>query len=112
MILYAARSTKGVTRLSSAERALITIPDETKDILVGILLGDAHITIISVTVNSKLVYAQITKHKEYFDLVFGIFKPFYVNNYMPYFYYMLDKRTKETYIFFTLMLFICFNVFR
>jgi len=37
MILYTARSTKSVTRLSSAERALITIPDETKDILVGIL---------------------------------------------------------------------------
>jgi len=36
MILYTARYTKGVTRLSSAERALITIPDETKDNLVGI----------------------------------------------------------------------------
>jgi hypothetical protein len=38
-----ARSTKGIKRLSSTERALITIPKKKKDILVGILLGDAHI---------------------------------------------------------------------
>ena len=37
-------STKGI-RLSSNERELIIIPDEIKNILVGILLGDAHIGI-------------------------------------------------------------------
>lgn len=36
----AARSTKGIVRLSSAQRSLITISDELRDILVGILLGD------------------------------------------------------------------------
>lgn len=44
IVLFAAnanaRSTKGII-LSSVERALITLPDEVKDILVGILLGDA-----------------------------------------------------------------------
>lgn len=34
------RSTKGIKRLSASERALITLPDEVKDILVGILLGN------------------------------------------------------------------------
>ncbi len=43
LILYAVRSTKGIKRLYLAERALIKIPENTKDILIGILLGDAHI---------------------------------------------------------------------
>ena len=34
-------STKGIPRLSSADRALIIMPDEIKDIIVGIFLGDA-----------------------------------------------------------------------
>jgi len=112
MILYA--STKDVTRLSWAERALITIPDDISDILVGILLGDAHIARRSVTANYRLVYAQTTKHKEYFDLVFDIFKPFCTKNYKPYYYNMSDKRTKETYISvsFTTMQLPCFNVYR
>lgn len=42
-MLYSARSTKGITRLSSAERALLTLPDEVKDVLIGILLGDAQV---------------------------------------------------------------------
>lgn len=42
-VLFAARSTKGVTRLSPSERTAIKLPDEIKDILVGILLGDAQV---------------------------------------------------------------------
>jgi hypothetical protein len=56
IMFFAARSTKGVTRLSSAERILITIPDYIKDILVGVLLGDAHI-VRRYSGNSILVYA-------------------------------------------------------
>ena len=37
----AARSTKGIVRLSSAQRSLITMSDEIRDLLVGILLGDS-----------------------------------------------------------------------
>lgn len=37
------KSLPGIKRLSSAERKLINIPDKVRDILVGILLGDAHI---------------------------------------------------------------------
>ena len=36
-------STKGIPRLSSADRALVTIPDDIRDILVGILLGDGKV---------------------------------------------------------------------
>jgi len=44
-VLFAARSTKGVTRLSPTERASIKLPDKAKEVLIGIgfLLGDAHI---------------------------------------------------------------------
>ena len=41
LILFAARSTEGIKRLSKSERASINIPDEVKEILIGILLGDA-----------------------------------------------------------------------
>ena len=62
--------TKGIPRLSSADRAMVTIPDDIKDVLVGILLGDAHIVRRSSTANSRLVYAQTAvAHKEYFDYV-------------------------------------------
>ena len=37
----AAIYTNGIVHLSSAERTLITIPEEIKEILVGILLGNA-----------------------------------------------------------------------
>jgi len=42
-VLFAARSTKGITRLSPTERASKNIPDEVKEILIGILLGDAQV---------------------------------------------------------------------
>jgi LAGLIDADG DNA endonuclease family len=76
--------------------------------------GDAHISIRSVTANYRLIYAQTTKYKEYFDLVFGIFKSFCTKNYISYYYNRLDRRTKETYISvsFTTMQLPCFNEFR
>lgn len=43
LILYAARSTLGVLRLSSAQRALVTMPDDLQEVLVGILLGDCFV---------------------------------------------------------------------
>lgn len=74
IVFYATRSTKGIIRLSSAERALVTLPDEIKEILVGILLGDAYIARRSSTANSRLVYAQTAvDHKEYFDYVHSFF---------------------------------------
>ena len=114
-VLYAARSTKGIKRLSSIERALITIPDDIKDILVGILLGDAHIVKRSPLSNSRLVYAQtIPIHREYFNHVYNFFIPFCVKDYIPQSRIVKDNRTKKVYsaIFFTTMQLPCFNVFK
>jgi hypothetical protein len=56
---------------SLAERASIEMPDEVKYILIGILLGDAHIVRRSPTANAKLVYAQTAvSHKECFEFLF------------------------------------------
>lgn len=41
LVLFAARSTKGITRLSPTERASVKLPDEVKEVLIGILLGDS-----------------------------------------------------------------------
>ena len=114
-MLFSARSTKGVTRLSSSDRALVTLPDEVKEVLIGILLGDAHIVRRSPSANSRLVYAQTAvKHKEYFDYVLSYFVPFCVNDYTPQSRLVVDNRTKKTYsaISFTTMQLPCFNVFR
>ena len=114
-MLFSARSTKGITRLSSSERALITLPDEVKDVLIGILLGDAHIVRRTPTANSRLVYAQTAvKHKEYFDYVFSFFLPFCANDYKPQSRLVVDNRTKKTYsaISFTTMQLPCFNEYR
>jgi len=114
-VLLAARSTKGVTRLSPSERTAIKLPDEIKDILVGILLGDAHIVRRSPTGNSRLVYAQTAiKHKEYFDYVFSFFTSYCVSDYKPQSRIVVDNRTQKTYsaISFTTMQLPCFNEYR
>ena len=114
-VLFAARSTKGVTRLSPAERGSIKLPDEAKEVLIGILLGDAHIVRRSPTANSRLVYAQTAiKHKEYFDYVLSFFISFCVNDYKPQSRLVVDNRTKKLYsaISFTTMQLPCFNKYR
>jgi hypothetical protein len=86
-----------------------------KEILVGILLGDAHIVRRSSTANSRLVYAQTAvAHKEYFDYVLSFFLPFCVNDYIPQSRIVRDNRTKKTYsaISFTTMQLPGFNEFR
>lgn len=73
-ILLAARSTKGIGRLSYSERATLALPGEVKEILVGVLLGDAHIARKSSTANYRVVYAQTAvAHKEYFGYALSFF---------------------------------------
>ena len=110
-----ARSTKGITRLSTAERVVLTLPSDIKDILMGIMLGDGHIVKRSQTSNSRLVYAQTAiAHKEYFNHVYSMFKPFCVAGYIPQPRVVRDNRTKKTYsaISFTTMQLPCFNLYR
>jgi hypothetical protein len=44
-VILSARTTKGITRLSPSERSAIKLPDEVKEVLIGILLGDAQVKI-------------------------------------------------------------------
>lgn len=101
--------------MSSLERALIKLPDDVKEILVGILLGDAHIVRRTSTANSRLVYAQTAvTHKEYFDYVLSFFLPYCADNYTSQSRIVRDNRTKKTYsaISFTTMQLPCFNEFK
>ena len=67
LVLQASCYTKGIGRLSSSERAILELPVEVKEILVGIFLWDSHIVLISSTANSRLVYVQTSvTHKIYF----------------------------------------------
>jgi LAGLIDADG DNA endonuclease family len=91
------------------------MPEELRDLLVGILLGDAHIARRSSTGNSRLTYAQTAvTHKEYFDYVFSFFIPFCVEGYKPHVKQVRDYRTNKIYssITFTTMQLPCFNVFK
>lgn len=91
------------------------MPDDIKDVLIGILLGDAHIVKRSSTVNSRLVYAQTAiAHKAYFEYVYSFFTTFCVKDYIPQLRVLRDKRTNKIYsaISFTTMQLPCLNVFR
>ena len=104
IVLFAARFTKGISPLSLDEGAFITISDDIKDVLVGIILGDAHIVKRSYTGNSRLVYAQTAvAHREYFNYVYSLYMPFCAKDYIPQSSIVRDNRTKknlECYIFY------------
>jgi len=90
------------------------MPQDIKDILVGILLGDAHIRRRSPTCNSNLIFAQTAvKHKEYFYYVYGFFKPFCIKDYSPLLNMNLNKKTNKVYssLSFSTMQLPCFNIY-
>lgn len=94
---------------------MINIPNDIEEILVGVLLGDAHIAQRSSTSNSRLMYAQTAvKHKKYFDYVFKHFYLFCAKDYTPQSRVIRDSRSNKTYyaISFTTMQLPCFNKFR
>ena len=114
-VINTTRSTKGIIRLSAAERKLILMPDDIKDVLIGILLGDAHIVKRSSTSNARLMYAQTAiAHKAYFEYVYSFFHSFCAKDYITQTKVSRDKRTNKIYssISFTTMQLPCFNVFR
>jgi hypothetical protein len=114
-VINITRSTKGIIRLSAAERKIIVMPDDIKDVLIGILLGDAHIVKRSSTSNARLMYAQTAiAHKAYFEYVYSFFHSFCAKDYITQTKISRDKRTNEIYssISFTTMQLPCFNVFR
>lgn len=114
-VIKTIRTTKGIIRLSAAERKLILMPNDIKDVLIGILLGDAHIMKRSSTGNARLMYAQTAiAHKAYFEYVYSFFHSFCAKDYTTQTKVSRDKRTNKIYssISFTTMQLPCFNVFR
>lgn len=114
-VINTIRPTKGIIRLSAAERKLIVMPCDIKDVLIGILLGDAHIVKRSSTSNARLMYAQTAiAHKAYFEYVYSFFHSFCAKDYITQTKVSRDKRTNKIYssISFTTMQLPCFNVFR
>ena len=64
--------------LTKTERSSLVLDESQKSILIGLLLGDAHINRRSLTGNSRLIYGQSAlraQHISYFYFVFNIFKP-------------------------------------
>lgn len=91
------------------------MPDYIKDVLIGIILGDAHIVKRSSTSNARLMYAQTAiVHKAYFEYVYSFFQCFCAKNYVTQTKISRDKRTNNIYssISFTTMQLPCFNEFR
>jgi hypothetical protein len=77
LLLYV-KSTKGIKRLSKEERTLIYIPQEIKNLLVGLILSNGHISRRSVTGNARFVFNQSGKKEKrsYFELIYKAFRPF------------------------------------
>jgi LAGLIDADG DNA endonuclease family len=93
------KSTKGIKRLSKEERNLINIQQEVKDILVGVMLSDGHISRRSTTSNPRFIFNQSGKKEKrtYFELVYKTFKPFCSIDFNPYIIEWNDKKIGKEY---------------
>lgn len=84
-------------RLTRIEIQQISLPDNLKQILFGLLLGDLCIEKPNETRNARLIFGQGIIHQEYFSHVYALFKDFcsgtgpYTINNKP------DKRTGKIY---------------
>lgn len=80
-----AKSTLGVTRLSQAERKLITLPQHVFDALIGLILSDLHASRRSPTSNVRLSFSQSGKPEksEFFSNVFTLLSAFCTPGLVP-----------------------------
>jgi hypothetical protein len=65
------------------------------NILIGILLGDAHISQRSPTANSRLKFTQSIKFLPYFNDIFTVFQPFCTINYEPKITYLTSSAKND-----------------
>jgi hypothetical protein len=97
--------------LTKAERSEFSLPQEIKDILVGLLLGDLYMQRRSnLTLSVRLTFCQGLVHKDYLMYLYELFKTYVamspqIYNGAP------DKRTGNTssYIRFNTYSLFCFN---
>jgi hypothetical protein len=99
-------------RLTKLERANITLTQDLKDNLVGLLLGDLSIHRYSPTSNSCCCFGQGLVHKDYIFHLYDLFKNYCgtepkINNRKP------DFRTNKVYtrVYFNTLRLPCFNEF-
>lgn len=99
LVIYYAKSTKGVKRLSRDERTSIFLPENVEEVLIGILLSDGHLQQRSVSSNARLIFNQSGKvnKRPYFKLVYNIFKFCYTDNSEYYIRTWRDNKTNEEY---------------
>lgn len=74
--------------LTKAERALLILSSQSKEILVGLFLGDLYARKRSLTGNARLEFAQGVIHKDYLLHLYDLFKMYCsaepkVNNHSP-----------------------------
>ncbi len=94
--------------LTKEEKAALTVPNQLKEILVGLLLGDLHAQ--KQNVNTRFHFKQGVIHKDYLMHLYELFKDFCFN--APKIFDLLaDKRTAKVYssIRFTTYTLPCFN---
>lgn len=72
----------------------MVLSQELKEILIGLILGDAHLEKQSLTANARLRFSQGLIHKEYFENIFLLFKPYCASD-KPREYNYLDKSLKK-----------------
>lgn len=74
----------------------MVLSQELKEILIGLILGDAHLEKQSLTANARLRFSQGLIHKEYIEHIFLLFKPYCASD-KPREYNYLDKRFQKVY---------------
>ena len=71
--------------LTKTERSNLVLDESQKSILIGLLLGDAHINKRSLTGNSRLIYGQSALRAQHVSYFYFVFMPYgaYSNLYVP-----------------------------
>ena len=75
LVLFAARSTKGIKRLSKADRSAMQLQGDLLGAFIGILLSDGCLQRRTPTSNTRFLFVQSGKEakREYYTLVFNMF---------------------------------------
>jgi hypothetical protein len=62
--------------LTKAQRLELTLSTQSKEILIGLLLGDLHVEKQKTSVNARLKFIQGSIHKEYLFELYGLFRAY------------------------------------
>lgn len=80
--------------MSKLERSKLTLDDHLKQVLIGNLLGDAYMRRFSNKYNSRIIFRQGSKNKEYLLHLYEIYKQFVLSR--PAITAILDKSSGKT----------------